>query len=138
MPALDQCHEQIVRALEKAGWHVGEGPYTLPVPGRRPLYIDIYAQRHEGARQQTIIIVEAKCFADITAELNDLYTALGQYLIYRSLLQQRGITDDLYLAVPTHAFEGVIQQVATSVITEIRVKMIVVDLEGEVIEQWLK
>lgn len=103
MPRLDQCHSQIVRALEKTGWIVGDRPYILPVAGRRPLQIDLYARRATNGSPQTIIVVEVKCFADERAELNELYTAIGQYTLYRSLLRQRGITDFLFLAVPVHA-----------------------------------
>jgi hypothetical protein len=71
MPQLDQCYDQVVRALQKAGWEVGEYPYILPIPGRRPLQIDIYARRTANSHPQVIIIVEVKCFGDERSELND-------------------------------------------------------------------
>lgn len=136
MPRLDSCHNQIVRALEKANWQVGIGPYVLPVPDRRPLQIDIYAYSGDN-RNETIIIVEAKCFADEGAELNELYTAIGQYLVYRHLLRKMGRTENLYLAVPTHAFQNIIRPLAMPLSSEIQLKMMVVNIEQEVIEQWL-
>lgn len=138
MPKLDQCHDQVVRALEKAGWRVGENPYILPIPLRRPLQIDLYAQQTTNAKVQTIIIVEVKCFLDPKADLNELYVAIGQYLIYRSLLRQKGILDRLYLAAPSHAYKNIIQQVAMPVIREAGIMIIVVDIDQEVIEQWLE
>lgn len=138
MPQLDHCHDQVVRALQKVGWDVGENPYILPVEGRRrPLQIDIYAHRTMNSHPEMIIIVEVKCFGDERSELNDLYTAIGQYIVYRNLLRQRNITDDLYLAIPLHAYEGVFRQVATPIMDEIQLKMIVVNLDKEEIEQWL-
>lgn len=137
MPAIDQCHEQIVHALQKDGWQVRDAPYVLPVTRTRRLFIDIQAKREQQNGSQNIIVVEAKCFLDTGTELNDLYTAIGQYLIYRSLLWRKGSTDELYLAVPVHAFNSVFQQLAMDVVNEIRVKMIVVDLDSEVIVQWL-
>ncbi|MBI5667233.1 MAG: hypothetical protein HZC41_04425 [Chloroflexi bacterium] len=137
MPALDQCHQQIVHALQKDGWQVQEAPYILPVTRTRRLFIDIQAKREQQNGRQNIIVVEAKCFLNMETELNDLYTAIGQYLIYRSLLRQKGLMEELYLAVPFHAFSGVFQQLAMEVVNEIRVKMIVVDLDGEVIAEWL-
>jgi hypothetical protein len=133
MPRLDDCHDQVVHALEKAGWDVSPSPYLLR-KGNRRLYIDMYAESHQSDRR--IIIVEAKCFANPNEEVNDLYTAVGQYLIYRGLLDQVGVTDSLYLANPTDAYE-LFAQLAIPVVTAFRIKMILVDLDREVIEQWL-
>jgi hypothetical protein len=72
MPQLDHCHDQVVRSLQKAGWEVGDNPYTLPIPGRRPLQIDIYARQYSNSHPQTIIIVEVKFFDNKKAELNEL------------------------------------------------------------------
>ena len=137
MPKLDQCHDQIVHALEKAGWTVSSNPYILRVENRR-LYIDMFAQMTHPEQPKRIIIIEAKCFSDFRDELNELYTAIGQYLTYLGLLEEAGINDSLYLAIPTHAYRGVFQQFATPIMSKILIKMIVVDLEAEEIEQWLE
>ncbi len=137
MPKLDQCHEQIVHALEKAGWAVSPTPYILRVADRR-LYIDMFAQMSQPEQPRRIIIIEVKCFSDPRDELNELYTAIGQYLTYLGLLEQAGVTDDLYLAIPIDAYRGVFHQFATPVTNKIQIKMIVVDLEAEEIEQWLE
>lgn len=138
MPKLDDCHLQIVHALEKDGWIVTDSPYVLPLPGtgRRPLQIDLYAQRYGGDQLTTIIIVEVKCFSNTSAAWDDLYSAIGQYIVYRNLLRRRGVSDTLYLAVPSHAYEGIIGQVALPIMDEIQIKMVVVDIGREVIEQW--
>ena len=138
MPALDQCHHQIVRALEKAGWNVDDNPFVIPIIGVRRLFVDIQAEKTQRNGFQTIIVVEAKCFSDSRTELNDLYTAIGQYIVYRSLLIKRKAGMPIYLAVPVHAYEGIFQQLAMQVVQEIGIKMIVVDLEREVIKQWLE
>jgi XisH protein len=139
LPALDQCHEQIVRALQKAGWTVDDYPYVLPITNHRRLFVDIHARRYESASPQSIIVVEVKCFSDPKSELQELYTAIGQYLIYRSLLNRKGMGDRLYLAIPTHAYpEGIFGQLAAPLIQEFGIKMMVVDVISEVIEQWLK
>lgn len=138
MPKLDDCHLQIVHALEKQGWRVADSPYVLPLPGtgRRPLQIDLYAQRYENDLLTTIIIVEVKCFSNRKSDWDDLYTAIGQYIVYRNLLRQRGVPDTIYLAVPVHAYKGIVSQVALPILDEIQVKMIVVDIAEEVIERW--
>jgi XisH protein len=138
MPKLDQCHDQIVHALQKAGWDVSQNPYVLPVAGKRRFFIDIYAERGQMNGLQSIVVVEAKCFENPDTELNEVYTAIGQYVIYRSWLLQKGLGDRLYLAVPVHAYDGVLRQVAMATISEIRIKIIVVDVDREEIQQWLE
>lgn len=133
MPRLDDCHDQVVNALEKAGWDVSPTPYLLRM-GNRRLYIDLYAESHRPDRR--IIIVEVKCFANPNEEMNDLYTAVGQYLVYRGLLDQVGVTDPLYLAIPIDAYELFVQ-LAIPVVSTFRIKMVLVDLAREVIERWL-
>lgn len=137
MPKLDQCHDQIVHALQKDGWTVNDMPFTVAVVDRHPLYIDIYAEQHRQGEDRAVVVVEIKCFLDPRSELSELYTAIGQYLVYRSLLKTRGLPHDLYLAVPTFAYYGVIQQIAKIVITESKIKMIVIDIEREEVELWL-
>jgi len=44
VPALDRCHLQVVRALEKVGWRVSKKPFTLDLPTRQ-LYVDILAEQ---------------------------------------------------------------------------------------------
>jgi hypothetical protein len=138
MPALDQCHDQIVRALEKSGWKVSSKPYVLYIASQRRVYIDIHAYREIGDNNQQLIIVEVKCFGDDRTELGDLYTAIGQYILYRNWLKTLAITDELYLAIPTRVYNNIIQPLAIAVVRENRVKMILVDLEQEIIDKWME
>lgn len=131
MPALDQCHEQIVHALRKAGWIVDDQPYVMTHIAGRKLFIDIKAQRG----QEEIIVVEVKCFAD--NELGELYVAIGQYMVYRSLLRQLQVNRTLYLAIPNNAYQGIFREIGMPLVAEAQIKLIVVDLENEVVEQWL-
>lgn len=133
MPQLDTCHQQVARALEKDGWAVSPVPHAIRVPGRRyPLLADFRARRG----QVEIIIVEIKCFVD--EELEELYGAIGQYLVYRDLLRQAPTKPALYLAVPTHAYYGIFREAGLGVVNEARIKLIVVDIDNEVIEQWIE
>jgi hypothetical protein len=136
MPRLDECHDQVVHALEKAGWSILHSPYYFVVAGRR-FYIDLQVVSSQAGAERHIIIVEIKCFSDEETELNELYTAVGQYAVYRALLRQQGIADEVYLAVPAHAHQALFQALAHSVVDEFGIKMVIVDLEREVIEQWL-
>jgi hypothetical protein len=110
MPAIDRCHDQIVHALEKAGWTVSDLPYAIRVPGKRyPLLADLQAQRGEDE----IIIVEVKCLQ--SSPLEELYTAIGQYLVYQSALRRLSINYPVYLAVPMQAFHGIFEEIGLDV-----------------------
>jgi hypothetical protein len=100
LPALDRCHPQVVHALEKAGWTVLPKPYALYLNRAHRLHIDIETIRNSGTASQSIIVVEVKCFDDEKTETGDLYTAVGQYLVYQGLLHQKGIVTPLYLGFP--------------------------------------
>jgi hypothetical protein len=135
MPAYDQCHPQVVRALEREGWEVRESPFLIRV-GRRTLFVDIELVRKTQGEDERIIVVEVKCFAPGSAETTELYTSLGQYLVYRALLAQYHLTGDLFLAVPVHAYGGVYNDLAKSLLDELQVQMVVIDLDSEVVIQW--
>jgi XisH protein len=136
MPAIDQCHNQIVHALEKAKWIVSPHAYTIAIQKGHVLHIDIEAHRASSLNGH-IIIVEAKCFAERNAETNEMYTAIGQYLVYRSLLKPKGLADNLYLGVPRSAYQGVFSRMGMAAVKENAIKMMVVDLEKEEIVEWL-
>jgi hypothetical protein len=56
MPALDQCHPQVVRALENDGWQVESSPYKLE-SGVRRSYVDLLLSRQvNGTREQAILV----------------------------------------------------------------------------------
>jgi hypothetical protein len=135
MTQADICREQVVRALEKSGWIVYPDEFMLRLGRRHRLYIDIEAFR---PADRSIMVVEVKCFQDKEAQTTELYTAIGQYLIYQSLLDQRRIKTPLYLAVPALAYAGIFHRMALPVIRRNHVKMILVDMGREVIEQWIE
>ena len=133
MSALDKCHPQVVRAVEKDGWTVSPLPFTLIIDRRNRVFIDIEAHQNN----QQIMIVEVKCFSNSAIETTDLYSAVGQYMIYRHLLESKNLSYPLYLAVPKHAYEGIIQRMAMTFMQKNDVKLIVVDLDDEVITRWM-
>lgn len=136
MPATDICAPAIVRALTKDGWQVSPKSYQIWIDKLHRLHVDLEA-RYGQPPFQTIMIVEIKCFNDRRTEVPDLYTAIGQYLVYRSLMHQKEIRIPLYLAVPLHAYEGVFDRMGMPAIHDNKIKMIVVNIEKEEISQWL-
>ncbi len=133
MPVLDTCQPQIIRALEKENWKVSTSPFLIPLPSRRSrLIADIKASRGD----EDIIVAEVKCFERNIPD--ELYTAIGQYLIYRDLINKMEVIRPLYLAIPTTAYEGIFQEMAMGVIVTNQIKLIVVNLELEEITLWIQ
>jgi len=136
MPALDHCHEQVVRALTKAGWKIQSDPFRILINGRG-VFIDLEVSRNLNGDRQQILLVEVKCFPDRKSTTRDLYTALGQYLVYRAMLEQIESTAPIYLAVPEDVFKTIFDASITKAIVDNRIKLIVIDLDREVITQWI-
>jgi hypothetical protein len=109
MPALDSCHMQIVHALEKAGWQVAPNQLGLTT-AMSELFVDIVARRRVEIGDQEMIVVEIKCFPPGSANTTELYTAIGQYLVYRELLIANNFDSPLYLAVPSSIYETVFKR----------------------------
>jgi hypothetical protein len=134
MPQLDSGHPQVVSALEKAGWDVSDNPYSLDTT-LNVLFGDIEAWRSDD---NPIIVVEVKCFREGTSDMASLYNAIGQYLVYRNLLSGLRKNRVLYMALPSNIFQGMFQFFGMPLVNELRVNLIVVNLDKEEVEQWIE
>ena len=138
MPAIDHCQPAVIRALEKAGWHVTHQPYPIIRHRRRKyLFVDLRLERRESGGG-AIVVVEIKCFYNRHVFLSDFYQAVGQYVMYRNALRISGVDVPVYLALPLLAYERSFQdEVLQSVMKDIGLHLVVVDLEGEEVVQWI-
>jgi len=137
MPALDYCHPQIVRALEKDGWRVSDLPLRIKT-SERIIYIDIEASQQVNGRQQQIMLAEIKCFPDRESTTRDLYIGIGQYVIYRAVLKTADINIPLYLTLPESVFTGIFDSTVQRAIDDNKIKVVVVNLETETITRWIE
>lgn len=137
MPALDICHAQIVRALESDGWTVDAKP-ALYTSSKRLVFIDIRANRTPNGRAQQTVLVEVKCFADKNLITQDLYTAFGQYIFYRAVLDENGDNTALYLAATQNVYDTVFVDAAIRAVRDHRIKLLLVDLIAERITGWIE
>jgi XisH protein/XisI protein len=86
MPAKDIYHDAVKQALIKDGWTITADPYILIFEDAE-LYADLAAERPISAqRQGQKIVVEIKSFVGRSL-MYDFYAALGQYIVYRNLIQ---------------------------------------------------
>lgn len=135
MAALDRCHAEVVRALENDRWHVSPRPFTL-YTSRSNLFADISATRTDSTG--TIIVAEVKCFGDPQQIMPDLYTSIGQYIVYKNALRQMKLDLPLFLALPTEAYYGVVIDIAGEIFVDLKINVIAIDLENERIDQWVQ
>jgi hypothetical protein len=138
MPALDRIHDAVRRALEKDGWTIGFDPYRIDFL-ELIMFADLGAERpFEARRGSQKIVVEAKSFLSLSA-LQDFKLALGQYLLYRAVLEKIADDHELYLAVNSDVFAGFFQQKAIQyIINYYDVALVVVDLVKEEVVTWKK
>ncbi|MEI6332261.1 MAG: element excision factor XisH family protein [Pseudanabaena sp. ELA645] len=137
MPARDIYHNTVKTALEKDGWTITHDPFPLQI-GKKRLSADLGAERLISAEKNLQkIVVEVKSFVG-QSDVKDLEQALGQYILYRQILNETKIERDLYLAVSRLTFNSVFTiQLGQMLLTNQIVKLIVFDDESEVIVQWI-
>jgi hypothetical protein len=130
-------HKAVRQALVKDGWTITHDPLALSF-GVHNLYVDLGAERVLAAeRAGEQIAVEIKSFVGKSA-VADMEQALGQYLLYRSLLQRHEPARRLVLAVPVDAFETILSTDLGRVVREdYTLSILVFDADQEIIRQWL-
>ncbi|MEH1853671.1 MAG: XisH family protein [Nostoc sp.] len=138
MPAKDVFHEVVKTALQKDGWQITHDPLTISVGGVN-LSIDLAAQKLIAAeREGQKIAVEVKSFLERSSAISEFHTALGQFINYRGALRRRQPERVLYLAVPLTTYKTFFQlDFPKEMIAENQVKMLIYDVEQEVIFQWI-
>ncbi|ARI82428.1 fdxN element excision controlling factor protein [Microcystis aeruginosa FACHB-905 = DIANCHI905] len=83
------------------------------------------------------IVVEVKSFVG-QSDVKDLQQALGQYVLYRQILNEMKVERVLYLAISQPTFNSVFSIELGQVLLKNQiVKLIVFDDESEVIVQWI-
>ena len=133
MPAIDSCEPQVIRALEKEGWRLYRKPHEIVLP-TTTLYADFSITRQE----QEILIIEVKCFPKSASHRQEMYRAIGQYSSYRFSLEVEKTDLPLYLAVPDFVYDTLLQtEEFQLLLTGLAVKLMVYDLEAEVVKQWI-
>ncbi|MEG4067002.1 element excision factor XisH family protein [Microcoleus sp. Pol11C2] len=128
-------HDTVKRALQKDGWTITHDPFPLQI-GRKRLSADLGAERLINAEKGTEkIVVEVKSFVG-RSDVKDLEQALGQYILYRQVLNEMRIDRSLYLAIPQPIFNSVFTIELGQVLLKNQiVKLIVFDDKSEAIVQ---
>ncbi len=137
MARRDIYHDTVKRALQKDGWTITHDPFPLQI-GKKRLSADLGAERLISAEKGIQkIVVEVKSFVG-QSDVKDLEQALGQYVLYRQILNEMGIERILYLAVSRPTFNSVFTLELGQVLLKNKIiRLIVFDEEREAIAQWI-
>jgi hypothetical protein len=137
MPAKDIYHDVVKRALVKDGWTITHDPLRL-IYGPRDLYVDLGVHRLLAAEKGLEkIAVEVKTFRG-ASEMRDLETAIGQFVLYRTVLLETEPDRSLYLAVPQDVLKDVFDDPLGRLLLEKQVAQVVgFDPVQEVIIRWI-
>ena len=137
MSRRDIYHNTVKLALQKAGWTITHDPFPLKI-GNKRLSADLGAERLISAEKGTEkIVVEVKSFVG-ESDVKDLEQALGQYILYKQILNEIGENRNLYLAVSRPVFNSVFTiEIGQLLINNQIIKLIVFDDKNEEIVQWI-
>ncbi|WP_404788456.1 XisH family protein [Altericista sp. CCNU0014] len=137
MPAKDLYHDAVRNALIEDGWSITADPYVIKYKDAE-LYADLAAEKTIAAeRQGQKIVVEIKSFVG-KSMMYDFHSALGQYIVYRNLIQLTEPDYILYLAIDDIVYETFFQRQSIQVITtQNQLLLIVVDTDRETILKWI-
>jgi hypothetical protein len=146
MPQRDTIHEIVRRALVQDGWDITDDPYAISY-GERFLFVDLGATevgisewqggligaRREGYR----IAIEIKEFRGRSI-IADLEQAIGQYMLYRLLLNQVDPDRILYLAIMDFNFDTIFcEPIGELVRTKLPIKLLIINSETIEVKQWI-
>jgi hypothetical protein len=138
MPRKDALHDACKNALIKEGWTITHDPYLLR-RGLQTLYIDVGAELPLAAEKEgRKIAVEIKSLLG-EKEMPELERALGQYILYRSLLKRKEADRLLFLAVSGPAYrEHFNTAEGRDLIVDESLKLLVFDVTLQEIRQWIE
>ena len=121
----------------KDGWTITHDPLTLKW-GKKDMFVDLGAERLLSAeRSGDRIAVEIKTFRSLS-ELADLEQTLGQFVLYRGVLQRTDPDRELYVAVADQVWHDVFDEpLGRLMIEDLRLKLCVFDEQQEVIVRWI-
>jgi len=134
MPQRDKYHQVVREALEKAGWTIVHDPMMVLIDATR-VYIDLAAEKTQGASR---IGIEVKVF-ESAKFLQEFAGAIGQYIIYRGLLELYHPERELYLAIPNDVyFQRMRGRDIQYIFSRNHIHLLLYDAKKKEIAQWIQ
>ena len=137
MPAKDLYHDAAKQALIHDGWTILKENYELKYRGDT-LYPDLAAEKSIMASRGTQkILVEVKSFLG-RSFITDLQAAIGQYVMYRDVIQAQELGFTLYLAIAENVHStGFQTPLAQLILQQNQVNLLIFDAQQEILTQWI-
>jgi hypothetical protein len=138
MPAKNLYHDAVRDALVADGWTITDDPFTLRAGGRR-LYVDLAADRVAlvASRGAERIAVEVQSFLAVS-DIENLHHAVGQYVVYRALMEVEHPDRVLYLAVPEAVARTIFEEVVGRTVREREgIRLLVFSPDTRRITRWI-
>ena len=128
---------RVIEALKNDGWSITHDPLTLRWGGK-DLFADLGAEKVIAATKNSQkIAVETKSFLGPSLT-NDLEQALGQYTLYRNVLERIEPERIIYLAVEIDAFREVFEEPLGELVLEANnLFLLVFRAATNTIEKWI-
>ena len=137
MPARDVHHDLVRRALIKDGWRITHDPLSTRL-GPARVFLDIGAEAIVTAEKEGRRIgIEVKGMTG-RSPVTEFERALGQYLVYRSILSRVDREVRLYLAVPARRHAAVFDTaLGRAVSDDYHINYVLYDPRREVVTRWI-
>jgi hypothetical protein len=138
------ARDLVVTALTRAGWTITDDPYVITY-GLQVLLIDLAANTENQGRNLFVdatrdghkIAVEIKAFAGESA-VADLHQAVGQYVVYKLVLEQLEPDRIVYLAVTDAVYRKVFRRpLGQLIVQRLTLRLLVVNQSRMEVEQWV-
>jgi len=135
--AKDTFHDVVRNALQKEGWIITDDPLFIRWGGVE-IYIDLGVEKLITAQKGTEkIAVEIKSFLR-SSTISDFHMAIGQFMNYRLALEEKEPERMLVLAIPKDTYNTFFQlPFYQTAINRYQLRLMVYDIEKEVIVKWL-
>ncbi len=137
MPAKDRYHGAIKSALIKDNWAILADPYWIKYKDV-DLYADLAAEKPIAIeREGQKIVVEIKSFVGRSL-MTDFHLAIGQYNVYKMLIQETAPEYDLYLAIDDITYNNFFKREGIEfLVRSSQIKFFVVNIDEQEIVQWI-
>ncbi|MHC5936520.1 XisH family protein [Nostoc sp.] len=137
MPAKDIYHDAVKNALIKDSWIIIAEPYFLQYEDAE-LYADLFVEKALLAEQEgRKIVVKIKSFIS-PSPMRDFENALGQYILYRDILQLASKNYKIYLAIRDTVFDTFFQRKSIQAVVKLQqIEFIIFNNEREEITLWI-
>lgn len=138
MARRDIIHNAVRNALVKDGWEITADPYRI-IYKDATLEADMKADKLIVAtRENRSIVIEVKSFLQ-PSFIHEFLAACGQYQAYVFLLQEKQQSEMVYMAVSDEVYRNEFRSEAVqTLVKRFGLQLLVVDIEQEVIWQWIK